>query len=58
MKSIVAEDGKHNESSDYIVYATSLPFGEANHRNEAINSIAVIEKPRENPEAASENRDE
>jgi hypothetical protein len=55
VKSIVAENGKYNEPRDYIVYATSLPFSEANNRNEAINSVAVIKEPGEKPKTNTKN---
>lgn len=58
MESIITENGKYNYSGNYIVYATSLPFGETNYRNKAVDCVTVIEKSREKPKTASKYRDE
>lgn len=58
MESIITENGKNNQSSDYIVNATSLPFGEAKQRNKAIDCVTIIKEPREYPETTAKDRDE
>lgn len=58
MESIITENGKDNQSSDYIVNTTSLPFGEADYRNKAIDCVTIIKEPREQPETAAKDRDE
>ena len=58
MESIITENGKDNQSSDYVVNTTSLPFGEADNRNEAIDCVTIIKESREQPETTAEDRDE